>query len=172
MAEPGRPEYEFINKPTFYLHEAVISLAHKKDDLVSKFAEGFLTAGWTGQNLLEAFEEKFGARTGGLITAIKIVKGEKPVMAINTEQILPFYALYDISSFDLANSKVYCTVGIDNNEPSPKLIQAEMRWFHRPGIPDDVLISQGLGRALKVKDGDNVVIWNVQSDETEVDLDK
>lgn len=173
MGEPGRTENIPIDKPTYYLHEVVSFLDGVRDELIFKFSSGLSdTCGWGGQNLLDAFEERFGSKAGGLVTAVKVVKGDSPTIAINTNQTLPFYALYDIGSFDFTMREVQCRVSVDTNDPSPKIVEAKLKWFHRPGIPDDVLITKELGRILGVKDGENIVIWEAQNDETDVDLDK
>lgn len=172
MAEPGKQEYEFIDKPTFYLHEATSFLAGVRDELIVKFTSGLLNPGWSGQNLLEAFEEKFESRTGGLVSAAKIVKGEKLTIALNTDQILPFYALYDLSSLEFSMGKITCSVCIDSTEPGQKITRADLIWYSRPGIPDDVLISKALAKTLGTTDGQNIIIWEATKDESDVDLDK
>lgn len=172
MVEIGGQEYEFINKPTFYLHEATSFLADVRDELIVKFTSGLLNPGWSGQNLLEAFEERFESRTGGLVSAVKIVKGEKLTIALNTDQILPFYALYDLSSFDFSTGKITCSVCVDSAEPDNKVVKADLIWFSRPGIPDDVLISKTLAKTLGITDGRDIIIWEATKDESDVDLDK
>ena len=172
MSELGHLEYDPTAKPSFYLHEAVEFLVGIKDGLVLKFTTGLLSAGWHGGDLLEAFEDRFGSKSASLVTAVKVVKGDQATIAINTDQILPFYALYDISSFDFSTGKINCYVSLDTEEPKPKIIKANIKWAPRPGIPDDVLISQGLANLLQVKNGQNIIIWGIDVEESDIDLDK
>lgn len=172
MGEPGRTENIPIDKPTYYLHEVVSFLDGVRDELIFKFSSGLSnTGGWGGQNLLDAFEERFESRTGGLVTAVKIVKGEKLTIALNTDQILPFYALYDLSTFDFSTGKITCSVCVDSAEPGNKVIEADLIWFSRPGIPDDVLVSKTLAKTLRITDGQDIIIWEATKNESDVDLD-
>ena len=172
MGEFGNSEHDPVSKPSFYLHEVVKFLVGVKEELVLKFTGGLMAQGWHHGDLLDAFEGKFGSKSASLVTAVKVVKGNQATIAINTDQILPFYALYDVGTFDFSTRAINCKVSIDSEEPDPKIITANIKWAHRPGNPDDVLISQGLANDLKVKNGQNIIIWGVDVDESDIDLDK
>lgn len=172
MGEFGNSEHDPVSKPSFYLHEVVKFLVGVKEELVLKFTGGLMAQGWHHGDLLDAFEGKFGSKSASLVTAVKVVKGNQATIAINTDQILPFYALYGVSTIGLSMHKINCYVSADSEEPDPKITKANIKWAHRDGNPDDVLISQGLANDLKVKNGQNIIIWGVDVDESDIDLDK
>lgn len=124
-------------------------------------------AAWGNEDVLKALEKKYGGENIALVGLAKIVKGDKPTVAMNLYQMNVIEAIGDFFSLSASRGSIYVTA--ENSKGDGESARLQHISAHIP--KGRIVISKGLAEKLHLGDDDTLKISFQGQDLSELNLD-
>jgi len=124
---------------------------------------------WDNSDIKAAFEKKYGASEFSLQGIPRIVKGNEPTVAITHDQFHAIEAIFGIKATDTMLNKIEVIIGTTSSNQNER---AKLMWIHARSPLDQIIISQGLAKLLKLKADEEIKIIEIEENINDIDLDR